>query len=371
MTDPIAHLEGVEAETDRASLMVLIEQHYQTYRKPGRHWLDYHLAKPSALGLQLLEALATCELIAPSLGFQLARELAEIPYAQNKIGQQMFEHLLQKLIEVTVLRTLVSIDWPEGTVFLHEPTNPVSNKRPEFVIDTPERVFVFEVKCPGLLDHQHKRTKNPRQFPARTMLSKSEIRERALPLFAGDATLPQDNKLKDFLVSAEEKIAAFQSAKPQIGVLVVAWDGYMYEPISSFNHAESGLFTEASFYKDASGLRVPFTAIDGVIILNHLTLMHQATQEIYDQHRPNVFVLERNCPSPNVWCQNIGGGSMPEFVLKAFDAVAAESMAMFADYSPTEFVMWLDPRAVARDLAARRRKAALAYAVSPLPLGLS
>lgn len=371
MTKPIAQIESAKIETDRASLMVLIEQHFQTCRKPGDHWLDYHLVMPSAFGLQLLMALATCEMIASGLGFQLAKELAEIPYARDQKGQQMFEHLLQKLFEVTVLRTLVSIEWPDGTVFLHEPINPASNKRPEFVIDTPDRVFVFEVKCPGLLDHQRKRTKNPRQFPARTMLSKSEIRERALALFAGDVTLPQDNKLKDFLVSAEEKIAGFQTAKPQTGVLVVAWDGFMYEPISSFNHVESGLFTEASFYRDATGVRVPFAALDGAIILNHLTLMHRATHELYDQHRPDVFVLEPNCPSPNVWCPNIGGGSLPNAVLKAFDAVHAQSMAMFADYAPTEFVMWLDPRAFARNLAARRRKAALVYGVCLRPLSLS
>ena len=371
MTKPIAQIEGVKAETDRASLMVLIEQHYQTYTKPGRHWLDYHFAMPSAFGLQLLMALATCEMVASGLGFQLAKDLAEIPYAQDQKGKQVFEHLLQKLFEVTVLRTLVSIDWPDRTVFRHEPTNPVSNKRPEFVVDTPDRVFVFEVKCPGLLDHQRMRTKNPRQFPARTTLSKSEIRERALTLFEGGVTLPQDNKLKDFLVSAEEKIAGFQTAKPQTGVLIVAWDGFMYEPISSFNHVESGLFTEASFYRDAAGGRVPFAAVDGAIILNHLTLMHRATHERYDQHRPDVFVLEPNCPSPNVWCPNIGGGGLPDAVLKAFDAVPAESMAMFADYAPTEFVMWLDPRAFARNLAGRARKAALIYGVCPGPLSIS
>ncbi len=370
MTKPIAPIESVKAETDRASQMVLIERHYQAHRRAGRHWLDYHFHKPSPFGLQLLMALATCELAAPALGFQLAKELAEIPYAQGKAGEQVFEHLLQKLIEVVVLRTLVSIDWPVGTVFRHEPTNPVSKKRPEFVVDTPERMFVFEVKCPGLLDHQRKRARNPQQIPARSSLTKSEVRERALSLFQGGVTLPQDNKLKDFLESAEEKIAGFQTEKPQTGVLVVAWDRFMYEPISSLNHAESGLFTEASFHTDANGARVLFAAVDGAILLNHLSLMHEHTHEKTGGHRPDPFVLDPNCPSPNVWCPNFGGTALPEAVLKAFDAVPAEAMAMFADYAPMEFVMWLDPQAFARNQAARRRKAELIYAVCPAPLGV-
>jgi hypothetical protein len=369
MIKPPAPTEGVNAETDRASLMALIEKHYQVHVKSGRHWLGYHFSKPSIFGLQLLMALATCELGAPGLGFQLAKDLAEIPYAQGEKGQQMFEHLLQKLFEITVLRTLVSIDWPDGTAFSHEPVNPTSKKRPELVVNTPERVFLFEVKCPGLLDHQRQRHKNSRQFPARSLLSKEDIRERALTLFEGGVTLPQDNKLKDFLVSAEAKFAGFQAAKPQTGVLVVAWDGFMYEPISSFNHVESGLFTASSFHRDKAGDRIPFAAVDGVLILNHLTLMHRATHEKHDQHRPDVFVLEPNCPSPNVWCPNLGGGGLPDHVLKAFDAVPAESMAMFADYAPTEFVMWLDPRSYARNRAARQRKAALIYGVCEGPLG--
>jgi len=347
--------------------MVLIERHYQAHRRAGRHWLDYHFGKPSAFGLQLLTALATCELAAPSLGFQLAKELAEIPYSQGSAGEKQFEQLLQKLIEVVVLRTLVSIDWPEGTQFRHEPTNPVSKKRPEFVVDTPERVFVFEVKCPALLEHQRNRARNPQQVPARSSLTKGDIRERAVFLFQGGLTLPQDNKLKDFLKSAEEKIAGFQTDKPQTGVLVVAWDRFMYEPISSLNQVESGLFTESSFHTDNNGLRVPFAAVDGTIVLNHLSLMHEHTHEKVAGHRPDPFVLEPDCASPNVWCLNIGGTDLPEAVLKAFDAVPAEAMAMFADYSPTEFVMWLDPQAFVRQRAARRRKADLRYGISSLP----
>lgn len=366
----ITQLEDVNAETERASLMILIVRHYEAHKKPCRHWLDYHFSKPSIFGLQLLLALATCEIEAPGLGFQLAKEIAQIPYAADAKGRQMFEQLLQKLFEVTVLRTLVSIEWPDDTVFHHEPKNPVSNKRPEFVVDTPDCVYVFEVKCPGLLDHQRTRTKNPRQFPARTTLTKAEIRDRAVSLFSGDATLPQDNKLKDFLVSAEEKISGFQSIKPQIGVLVVAWDGFMYEPISSLKHVESGLLTEASFYRDKSDLRVPFSAVDGVIVLNHLRLMHRATHESYDPNRPDVFDLNSDSASPNVWCQNINGSKLPDFVLKAFDAVPSEHMEMFADYAPTDFVMWLDPDAYARNIAAQRRKLELVYGVSKNALNI-
>jgi hypothetical protein len=347
MTKPLPPLAPNAAETDRASLMILLAKHYESKKRAGRHWLEYHLGKPSAFGLQLLMALAICELAAPGLGFQLMTELGNIPYAQGPKGEQVFEHLLQKLIEVVVLRTLVSVDWPEGTTFQHEPQNPVTKKRPEFVVETPDHVYAFEVKCPGLLEHQRNRARNPQQIPARSSLTKAEVRDRALALVEGRVTLPQDNKLKDFLKSAEEKIAGFQTAKGQTGVLVVAWDRFMYEPISSLNHMESGLFMDASFHRDPDDARVSFAAIDGAILLNHLSLMHEATHEKIG-HRPDAFHIEPNCPIPNVWCPNIGGKDLPEALLKAFDAQPAAAMAAFADYAPTEFIMWLNARSPAR-----------------------
>lgn len=368
MKSPLPILLTSAVETDRASHMILIEKHYQTYRKEETHWLQDHFARPTAFGLQLLAALATCEIKASGLGFQLARELAEIPYANDHLAEQMFEHLLQKLIEVAVLRTLVSIDWPEGTNFLHEPKNPVSKKRPEFVVDTPDHVYVVEVKAPGLLEHQRNRQRNRQQVPARSSLTKAETRERALALFEGGVTLPQDNKLKDFLQNAQAKIAHFQTAKSQTGLLFVAWDGFMYEPISSLNHVESGLFTEESFHKDANNARVSFDTVDGVILLNHLSLMHSHVQGVESGHRSDPFLLNERSPSPNVWCVNIGGRSPPETLLRAFDAVPAEAMAMFADYAPTEFISWLSPQAVARERAARQRKTGYAYGVSTIAL---
>jgi hypothetical protein len=54
-------------------------------------------------------------------------------------------------------------------------------------------------------------------------------------------TLPRDNPVKDFLVSADAKFEHFKETDANfIGVLVIIWDDFIYEPISSLISESAG-----------------------------------------------------------------------------------------------------------------------------------
>lgn len=356
-------------ETDRAGFMVLLQKDYVARIDGKRHWLDYHFQSPSVFGLQLLTALAECEMGSPGLGFLLLADLAATPYAKGEPGKAGFQQLLQKLAEVVALRVLVTFEWPEGTTIRHEPAHPVNGKRPELAVDTPERLYLFEVKCPSLIDHQWARYRNPRQVPSRSAVS-DLIRAENLGAPKDAVTWPRDNVLKDFLASAQEKFSGFNPDKPTHGALIVVWDHHMYEAVSPLINDQSGLLTEASFLKDAQGTRVPFSAVDTVIVLNHLTVLSGGAQETGTLHRADPFAIDAGAGSPNVWFRNIGGQALDEALLRAFDAVNGVDLASFAaDYAPQEMIMWLDMAKTRGQVAARRWKRSLFGETCPAALG--
>jgi hypothetical protein len=321
----------------------MLAERYRAGVGGGTHWLTYHLHKGglTEFGEALICALASCEYRLPGLGERLVDELIDTGYTPSArdptAWRAGFQQLLQKFAEILALRVLLEAPWPEGAQFLHEPANPTTGRRPEIAVELEERVYLFEVKCPSLVEHQAARGANPRQIPVRSVLGDTL---RANPDPNEPVTLPRDNVLKDFLESANDKFSGF-SAKETIGVLVVFWDAYVYEPISALNYPRSGLLTEHSFYQ-VSGVRVPFEAVDGVIIMNHLSVLHAGAQEQGHAHRSGYFRLDHvDGGLPNVWCQNIGGTQLDAFLMEALDAIPVED-AESVEYQPHEFIMWIN-----------------------------
>lgn len=335
-------VEGV-ADPDLVIISEMLADRYRAGVDGRSHWLTYHLHKGrvTEFGEALIQALASCEYRLPGLGERLVDELINTGYtptAQDPAAWRAgFQQLLQKFAEILVLRVLLETPWPAGAIFWHEPANPNTGRRPELAVDLEERVYLFEVKCPSLVDHQAARGANPRQIPARSVLGDSF---RANPDPNEPVTWPRDNVLKDFLESADDKFSGF-SAKETIGVLIVVWDAYVYEPISALTYPRSGLLTEHSFYK-VKGMRVPFDAVDGVIIMNHLAVLHAGAQEQGHAHRPGYFRLDHvDGGLPNVWCQNIGGTQLDAFLMEALDAIPVED-AEPVEYQSHEFIMWIN-----------------------------
>lgn len=340
--------------------------HYHEITNGRREWLSVHLA-PGAVtpfGVRLLEALVAIDARLPGGGTRFIEELAVIRYVASgddpAAWRAGFEQLIQKFGEVLVARILFDGNWPEGTIFALEPTNPATGAKPEILIETPNHQWLFEVKCPAFIDYQDRRDANGRQLPVRGPLGD-------LVGMREGTTLPRDNVLKDFLTSAERKFANF-SEKPRTGLLVVLWDGYIFEITSALSHAHAGLLTENSWHK-REGVRVAFDAVEGVIILNHLEVIKVSAQEIWQARQEDPFRIEAAGQPPNVWCPNLGRGPLAPDIAQLFNARPLEEVAVAADYAPSDYVMWIDPTEAARMLRRAERKRRLLAGASRLTAG--
>lgn len=103
--------------------------------------------------------------------------------------------------------------------------------------------------------------------------------------------------MKDFIASAERKFSGF-SKRERTAVLVVLRDSHVFEATSALSHNDAGLLTEKSWHVDA-GARVPFDAVDGVIVLRH------AAQGPRRPLCDNAFTIGGDGQPPNVWCPNL------------------------------------------------------------------
>lgn len=134
------------------------------------HWFSHHFSMrpPHALGRSIVDACADCEKKLPGLGFQFIKDIAAI--CGKEKYEPHYDQLLQKLAELLVLRKLLTLDWPAGTTFQHEPAVSAAGKRPELRVVTPDRSFLFEVKTPSLLEHIRARRTNAFQVAGRVLL---------------------------------------------------------------------------------------------------------------------------------------------------------------------------------------------------------
>lgn len=357
----------IPAATTKGELAANFLALYHDLCGDAQSWLSFHLGRLTPFGQHLLAALIDCEERVPQLGYRFIKELHAVKYVPTAVDpaawKARFEELIQKFAEILVARALCTIDWPAGTTIEFEPLNKSNGKRPEFSVRTPERLWLFEVKCPSFIAHQHNRSVNPHQLPIRGFM-------RDAPHMAGDTvTLPRDNTMKDFLVSAEQKFVGFDAGEVT-GILVVVWDLNMYEAISVLMHPQAGLLTENSWF-NVKGVTATFPSVDGVIVLNRLEQLKQGAQERIDHIDP--FELGGTDALPNTWCPNIGNGDLSPMVAAGFDAFHHEGTAIGADYSIMDYVMWLEPpsataRRTAREQRRRRSVATLMCGASPLAL---
>lgn len=314
-------------------------------------WLSYHLGRLTPFGQHLLAALVDCEERVPQLGYRFVKELHAVKYVSTAVDPAVwkarFEELIQKLAEILVARALCKIDWPAGTTIEFAPLNKSNGKRPEFSVRTPERLWLFEVKCPSFIAHQQNRADNAHQLPIRGFM-------RDAPHIAGETvTLPRDNTLKDFLLSAQQKFVGFDVGGAT-GILVVVWDLNMYEAISVLIHPQAGLLTENSWFK-VKDVPVTFPDVAGVIVLNRLEQLKQGAQERIDHIDP--FLLGGPDALPNTWCPNVGVGDLDADVAAGFDAFHHEGTAIAADYGVMDYVNWFEaPSSMARRIARERRR---------------
>lgn len=285
----------------------------------------------------LIRLCAECELKLPKLGWSLLNDVASISGREKY--EPHYEMLMQKLAEILVLHRLLHLPWPLDTTFAHEPAADPQGKRPELKVDTPEAMYLFEVKAPSLLSHQRARAQNPIQFPGRMF----DAATREMIAGGEKPTLPRDNPIKDFLVSAEEKFSTFSGFKECFGVLVIVWDDHIFEPITSLVHEPSGGLLTANSFAKISGIPVQYPHIDAVVIIRHLLYFQQGAAEKLTERR-HAFDFGKEGDLPNVLVPVPGGKHLPDFIATGLRALQhdSEDIRHAAEYRPQEFIMWFD-----------------------------
>lgn len=302
------------------------------------HWLSYHFARlpPHPLARSIVDACADCEAKVPGLGLQFIREVAAIRGKERHLPH--YDQLLQKLAELLIVRRLLELDWPDGTTFQHEPALTADGKRPELRVVTPQHTYLFEVKAPALREHAHARRTNAIQVAGRALPM-----ERAQE-FAGDGglTLPRDNPVKDFLLDADAKFAAFKAIQRETSVLIIVWDDFFYEPITALKHEECGLLTANSFLRDPAGAPVQFANIDAVVLVRHLTYFYRAAADIPLEERAHALDFGDERALPNVFIPVSDPEAVPALIRHGLRAGNWDDPVVqrAADYRPSDIVMW-------------------------------
>ena len=307
------------------------------------HWFRYHFSMLHAAGWEhplaaaVIDALVDCDKAMPGYAESFITRLAAVGGKEKFLPH--YEQLIQQLAELHVVRQVVSFDWPGGAHFVVEPTPKGSKKNPEITVEHDGSVYGIEVKAPALIEHINARGRNTTQVPAR-VFSADTLDELKHP--DETLTLPRDNPVKDFLISADAKFRPFkEEVKDFIGVLVIVWDDHVYEPISSLLHEASGLFTSKSFHKDGTGRPVTYAHVDGVFLVRHLHQLISATRDemlIDGCKHPLDYGADGEYPF-KVFVQNPNGTAVPVIIQRCLQGLLP-SAEMGAEYMPKDLVWW-------------------------------
>ena len=250
----------------------VIELILAKFAETNWHWLSYHFlpykqGSEHFLAAAIVDSCLQIETRIPGFTGEFSTRLVSLSGREKFLPH--FEQIIQLLSELYVIRHLVC-SCPEGSLFTHEPKAKGSKKNPEVGVTTQNKKLFFEVKCRQYIEHHNNRGSAAIEIPSRMDgildLVNSIKNERET------IVLPRDNVIKDFLISADSKFAGFKKEDAStLCVLVIVWDDFAYEPISSLLNHASGLLTERSFFKENNSV-VKFSNIDGILVVR---LSHQ------------------------------------------------------------------------------------------------
>jgi hypothetical protein len=160
----------------------------------------------------------------------------------------------------------------------------------------------------------------------------------------GGLTLPRDNPVKDFLLNADKKFAQFKAVQAETSILVIVWDDFIYEPITTLTHEQCGLLTENSYLKDAvTRATGQFAHVDAVVVVRHLTYIVRATRDEPLIERAHALDFGDSQAIPNVFIPISDAGLVPGLIQQGLRAVNWDdpSLQLAADYRPKDIVFWM------------------------------
>lgn len=304
------------------------------------HFFKYHFdfydkGLEHILAKSIVDMTVELEKAIPKVGVDYINKIAAINGKPNETKH--YDQLLQVLAELMIVHKAVAFPWGAEIKFAYEPKSGASNKNPELTIQTKTLSIGLEVKAPELVKKHNERATKPQQIPSRSEAFKAFDKEKTM--------LPRDNPVKDFLISADNKFAEFKKANPNFySVLVIVWDDFIYEPISSLTSPQSGLFTENSFAKDEAGNVLKFPNLDCVVITRHLLPIVRGTRDepLPDLSRhPLDYGRDKEFPFKVIILNPWNKLEPPKEVIDCFQ-VQKPGPQLGAEYLPSDFITWIN-----------------------------
>lgn len=306
------------------------------------HFRVYHprLNNEHPLATSIIDSCYVCEQKMPGYATRYIDKLCSISERENFIPH--YDQLLQHLAELMVVAHLAKV-FDDTWGFEDEPRIGDSNKNPEIKIEKDNFVVLVEVKSPSFTEYQKLRREAEIQIAGR--FPEGLNLAAALSTNRGNAALPRDNNVKDFLISADGKFSAFKLNLPQsVTVLVIVWDDFIYEPITALINQNTGLLTAKSYYVDDNGNPISFDSTDYVIVMRNMTQVANSTKDIpvsdglehpleygYRGQTLSKALIENN--------QNDIGLE----ILDIFQCEKIEDLQHFAEYRPQEIILNINP----------------------------
>lgn len=250
-----------------------------------------------------------------------------------------YDQLLQfsaELIVISHLAESLGDEW----IFEEEPTANGSKKNPEISVSNGEITLLVEVKSPRFHEFQKTRTQTGVQLPSRI----NGFQEMAKSVYGENPSLPRDNIIKDFLISADTKFKNFKlEDKNILSVLVIIWDDYIYEPISSLKNDFTGLLTEQSYYRDKNQKAVKFQNIDNIVLLRNMTEVVKCTMHDINPtsglSHPLDYGKKGIALPKSLFTVNLH--DKEDFILDLFECTSQVHLEHFADYKAQDLIMWM------------------------------
>jgi len=186
------------------------------------HWFNYHFShrlygRVHPLAESFIEVCLLCEQRIPGFAKKMVDDIASLSGKENY--EPHYEQLLQKLAEILIICQVATYDWGNEVNINYEPTAGSSKKNPEIVVNSNDFHVGIEVKAPALFSHIRARKSTELQIVARSSYARHIMQGRKT------VTLPRDNPIKDFLISANNKFDQFKAENQAfIGLLIIVWE---------------------------------------------------------------------------------------------------------------------------------------------------
>ena len=303
-----------------------------------RHYLDYHFKNETIFARDFIDFICILDTVSPGAAKNIIQRIGNVRGETTS----NYEQIVQALCELVIAKKFIE-EFPreDGYHFLWEPTD-TNEKNPEFMVTCKEWRILIEVKTPSLSDYNNKNRKAKAQLAGRLGPMKDSLQN-----LWGEkhVALPLDNKIKDYLISAESKFSSFTKIDvPTYGLLFICWGERMFEAITPLSNPACGYLSENSHLKN-NGDIVKFPNVTSAIVTQHQVFIQLILAERYRHKTGGSLGYGEywgfgSSPNPSISENPFANDRLPKIFKDILQTVPPEA-SLNPISRPVDFVYWL------------------------------